>query len=391
MIISRIKLTNWKNFANAEAHLGDVNYIVGANASGKSNFLDVFRFLRDVAKPIGGGLQAAVANRGGFGNICSLSAEKGSSVRIEVDIADNGTDINHVWKYVLEIGINNKLMLQPSLITEEVYSYDNGQEKNILGNLGLGRVLDSSIIFRQTALEQEGFSQQFGELNKFFSEITYLHVVPQLIKFNAEIGGKALENDPFGQAFLHRIAQTPDTQRRRYLTKIQDVLKAVIPNIQLINFNYDTMRVPHLEVKYSNHNPASRWQTEEQFSDGTLRLISLFWQLLDGDNTLLLEEPELSLDEDVIRELPRMIDQLNRAADESKAKRQIIISTHSSAMLENKGIDARYVLRLETGEDGTKIRSISEADEALIRSGFSAAEVILPQVHPKNASKMSVS
>ena len=44
-----IKLRNWKNFGNVAVALSDRMFVIGANASGKSNFLDAFRFLKDVA------------------------------------------------------------------------------------------------------------------------------------------------------------------------------------------------------------------------------------------------------------------------------------------------------------------------------------------------------
>ncbi|NCD10293.1 MAG: chromosome segregation protein SMC, partial [Negativicutes bacterium] len=50
MLISRLRLENWRNFRELNVPLRDVTYILGANASGKSNLLDVFRFLRDVGK-----------------------------------------------------------------------------------------------------------------------------------------------------------------------------------------------------------------------------------------------------------------------------------------------------------------------------------------------------
>ena len=56
MIIQRLILKNWKNFQKADFQLTDRIFVVGANASGKSNLLDVFRFLRDLVKQ-GGGLQ----------------------------------------------------------------------------------------------------------------------------------------------------------------------------------------------------------------------------------------------------------------------------------------------------------------------------------------------
>ena len=64
MIISHIILRNWKNFRKVDVDLKERSFVVGPNASGKSNFLDAFRFLRDIAKP-GGGLQKAISSREG--------------------------------------------------------------------------------------------------------------------------------------------------------------------------------------------------------------------------------------------------------------------------------------------------------------------------------------
>ena len=68
MIISKIELFNWKNFHRCEVGVQERCFVVGANAAGKSNFIDALRFLRDVAKQ-GGGLQTAVRVRGGITKI----------------------------------------------------------------------------------------------------------------------------------------------------------------------------------------------------------------------------------------------------------------------------------------------------------------------------------
>ncbi len=49
MFLSHLKLKNWRNFREVDTPLFEVTYVIGTNASGKSNFLEVFRFLRDVA------------------------------------------------------------------------------------------------------------------------------------------------------------------------------------------------------------------------------------------------------------------------------------------------------------------------------------------------------
>ncbi|NLI82294.1 MAG: AAA family ATPase, partial [Deltaproteobacteria bacterium] len=44
--ITYFQLKNWRNFTSAQATLPMRVFLVGPNASGKSNLLDLFRFLR---------------------------------------------------------------------------------------------------------------------------------------------------------------------------------------------------------------------------------------------------------------------------------------------------------------------------------------------------------
>ena len=78
------------------------------------------------------------------------------------------------------------------------------------------------------------------------------------------------------------------------------------------------------EALYKHHRPNAGWQQEDQFSDGTLRLLGLLWSLLDGESLLLLEEPELSLNDGIVKEIPRMLQSVQQ---NSKRRRQIIVST----------------------------------------------------------------
>ncbi len=103
MYISNIKLKNWRNFREVDVDLQTRVFIIGPNASGKSNLLDAFRFLRDIVR-LGGGLQEAVMLRGGVSKIRCLAARNKTDVKIEVIIAeDNG---NPIWQY--DIGFTQK-------------------------------------------------------------------------------------------------------------------------------------------------------------------------------------------------------------------------------------------------------------------------------------------
>ena len=84
--MTRLKLKNWRNFKQIDIALRDRVYLIGPNASGKSNLLDVFRFLRDIAKPSGGGLQKAVKDRQGITKLRCLQARTDPEVAIEQEL-----------------------------------------------------------------------------------------------------------------------------------------------------------------------------------------------------------------------------------------------------------------------------------------------------------------
>ena len=96
MRFRRLGLRNWRNFVELDVALQRRAFLVGANASGKSNLLDIFRFLRDVASS-GGGFEEAVRSRGGVSRIRSLAASRDPSVEIRVTVGDAIDE----WRYLL--------------------------------------------------------------------------------------------------------------------------------------------------------------------------------------------------------------------------------------------------------------------------------------------------
>lgn len=88
MRFSKVYLENWRNFTRVDVPLQRRMFLVGPNASGKSNLFDVFRFLRDLVR-LGGGLEKAVADRGEVSRLRSLAARRHSEIVIDVHIGDD--------------------------------------------------------------------------------------------------------------------------------------------------------------------------------------------------------------------------------------------------------------------------------------------------------------
>jgi len=282
------------------------------------------------------------------------------------------------WSYRIEFTQDNQ---RRPIITRELVRKDG---ETILDRPDEDDKADGNRL-TQTYLEQVNANRKFREISEFLSQIRYLHLVPQLVREPDRSIGRI--RDPFGGDFLEQLARTPKATLDSRLRRIRDALKIAVPQLKELNLHRDLRGVPHLRGLYEHWRPNAGWQTEEQFSDGTLRLLALLWVFLDGSAPLLLEEPELSLHPAVVRHIPRMIARLGR-----KSGRQVILSTHSPELLSDEGIAPEEVLLLTPSEEDTQITPAREDEEvkALLDAGATLAETVLPRTAPAKATQLAL-
>lgn len=371
-----LHLENWRNFTLVDVKLQQRAFLVGPNAAGKSNLLDALRFLHDLVA-VGGGFQEAVGKRGGVSKLRSLAARRYPDVAIRVNIGSD--DEPATWTYEVSFAQDNR---QRAFIKRErvtcngVAIIDRPDDKDKADPERL----------TQTYLEQINANLEFRAVNDFLKTIRYLHIVPQLVREPDRSVGRI--NDPYGGDFLEQIARTTEKTQRARLRRIGDALKVAVPQLAELTLWRDEIKgTPHLRGKYDHWRPQGAWQTEEQFSDGTLRLIGLLWAILDGAGPLLLEEPELSLHPEVVRFLPQMF-----ARIQSRTGRQILTSTHSTDLLRDEGIGLDEIILLRPSTEGTTVSTANERAEvkALLDSGLSMADVVIPMTRPAHAEQLSL-
>ena len=377
MRFSRILLENWRNFGHVDVPLQNRAFLVGPNASGKSNFLDVFRFLRDIVIP-GGGFQKSVMNRGGVSRIRNLAARRYPDIVIQVALQERE---EIVWRYRIALAQDNQR--QPVLKEEKVWRGDD----MILDRPDDDDRADEARL-GQTFLEQTIANREFRDIAKFFVSIRYYHIVPQLVRDpERSMGRKA---DPYGGDFLEQIARTGKRTRDSRLGRILTALKVAVPQLSELKLDKDERGIPHMYGNYEHWRPKGAWQTEADFSDGTLRLLGLLWALLDGTGPLLLEEPELSLHPEIVRYIPQMMRRVQRKG--GRPVRQVCLSTHSIALLSDEGIAPDEVLMVVPSKEGGRIQVGADITEVrqLLEAGLTAAEVVLPRTRPVNAAQLSL-
>ena len=375
MRFTTLSLQSWRNFRQVDVALRERMFVVGPNASGKSNLLDAFRFLRDVAEPRGG-FQQAVADRGGVSRLRSLHARKDSHVVLDVGLDLDGTQ----WRYRLAFGQDN--VRRPIVKQEQVWRGDQ-----VLLSRPDADDHDDSERLKQTHLEQLNANRQFRTVAEFFAQVRYLHIVPQLVRDPERYTRKNGGLDPYGGDFEH-LARMQKEQSRTFdsrLRRINEALHVAVPQLQELRLERDEAGRPHLRGLYAHWRPGAGWQSEDQFFDGTLRLLGLLWSVLEGAGLLLLEEPELSLHEAVVRHLPPMMWKATR-----KNRRQLLVSSHSAALLSDESIAAEEVLLLRPTHEGTEVMVAADSEEmrALLEGGLPIGEAVLPRVAPAHPEQL---
>lgn len=376
MRISHVEASNWRNFKSLEFSIQNRLFIVGPNAAGKSNLLDIFRFLGDLATP-GGGLSSALEKRGGLSKVRSLFARNFKQGRLIVEVQLEDED--DTWLYRLSIRGEKGGRNRPIVAEERV-------ERN--GNVLLNRPdknddADPELL-TQTHLEQIAANQSFRSVADFFSRVEYFHLVPQVIRDSARFGGAS--GDPYGGDFIAQINRTPARTQKAWLRRLENALRAAVPEFESLEVEVDAAGVPHITAGYRNWRATPTRHKESEFSDGTLRLIGLLWTVIRTPSTggvLLLEEPELSLNSAIVRTLPTVL-----AAAQRDRDLQVMLSTHAPELLDDEGVLPREVLVLRVTGDGTQAYLLSDIEEVAgeVAADLPKSEIVDGLVSPADLS-----
>ena len=371
MQITHVTAHNWRNFKNLDFAVADRLLIVGPNAAGKSNLLDLFRFLGDISRP-GGGLAAALEARGGLSRARCLFARNNhkGELAIMVDLRDGEDE----WRYELAIKGKKGGHNHPIVVREIVTR--NGSELLSRPDANDDRDPDQ---LTQTHLEQISANREFRPIAEYFAKVNYFHLVPQMIRY-PQAGGASPR--VFGSSMIADMNATPVRTRQAWFRRIERALQSAVPGFETLRLEVDKAGQPHLIAGYRNWRRNPSEQNETDFSDGTLRLIGLLWTIISSPangGVLLLEEPELSLNAAVVQKLASLLAMAQRGTS-----MQVILSTHSPELLDDEGIRPGEVLVLQVTSDATVANQLSEIAEveAQISADLPLSEVVAELINP---------
>jgi predicted ATPase len=85
--LEHIKIKGFKSIKKIDLNMKPINILIGANGSGKSNFISLFTFLRNLSE---GKLQTFVEKQGFASSFFHFSPKKTPQITIDIDVGMNG-------------------------------------------------------------------------------------------------------------------------------------------------------------------------------------------------------------------------------------------------------------------------------------------------------------
>ena len=332
--LERIKIEGFKSIRSAEVELRSLNVLIGANGSGKSNFIGVFRFLRDL---VTGNLRVHVGQAGGADSLLHFGRKRTDQLALEVVFAPVGPRANG-YSCVLVPTTEGGFVFQ----SEYAVIHDGSRYPQPYAKL-----LDQGHVESQLrpAIQDDLLTAFVREAMQSWRVYHFQDTSDSArVKQAADIyDNRFLRPDASNLApFLYALAETdPDHYR-----KIVGAVQMVAPFFADFALRPDPLNEDKIRLEWTERG-SDFYFGPSALSDGTLRFICLATLLLQPTgrlpSTILLDEPELGLHPYAITVLAGLL----KAAAQ---KTQVIVSTQSVSLVNQFAAEDVLVVEREQGE-----------------------------------------
>jgi len=383
MSIKRIEVKNFKSFKELKIDLGKFNVMIGANASGKSNFVHIFESLRDIKSL---GLNNAISMQGGVEYLRNLNIGASAPLSIKV-VSDQEFGLlgrrtkmgligikTYEVTYEFTLGFNKRgpgfRIVKDELIQKCKFfklerKREKIKEKEILGDGEIiiscsnGRVKIDLNRPSNVPLKKEDIFPPFlreeklpkhtllletpyffiPPLEDIFSEISIYDFDPKLPKKATPITGKAeLEEDGNNLSIILKNI-TENREKRR---KLFNLVKDLLPFVE--NLDVEKFADKSLLFKLKESYFKTQYLPASFISDGTINITALIVALyFEKKPFVIIEEPERNIH-------PYLISKVAEMMKDASQKKQIVVTTHNPEFVKCVGLE--NILLVSRDKDG---------------------------------------
>jgi predicted ATPase len=361
--VRTVKVRNFKSIAKTEVSLNHLTILVGRNGSGKSNFLDVLRFVTDSLQT---SLDHAIKSRGGIDAVRRRSTghPRNFAISLEVVLPDW-----QIGEYSFEVTARERggfIIRRESLRVRSAAGLLTGSY-----DVKSGKVLGSSIEKMPPAFPDRlylvnaaGFFPFRATYDTLVS-MGFYNLNPDAMKqLQSPDAGELLHRD--GSNVASVIARLSADQPNA-VERIQSYLVNIVPGIMDVE-RATLGPMETLQFKQRVAGSSRPWNFfAASMSDGTLRALGTLvavTQLAERKVPVSLvgiEEPETALH-------PAAAGALMDALREASLNTQILVTSHSPDLLDQVNLETDGLLSVVSQEGKTMLAPIDEASRTAIRT-----------------------
>jgi predicted ATPase len=363
-MITHVSIRNYKSLANVEVDLGPLTVLVGQNATGKSNFVDAFRFISDLLTI---GLKEALKKRGHPGVSGSVksyrSIGENSEIVISLNFDFDGTEGEFTIAFPYHNSRENVVSAERCVLEGKGYEVTNGllvdlPLRKTTEMVGVGSVILPSSAERFSVTPILDFLLNMGR---------YIILPNQMRTHGWRTPSPKLDESGsnIGTALWTMKENSPED-----FENVRTYLSLLVPDVQGIEV-YDRVDVTVVLVKHAFSNETGVTDDSINESDGTLRFLGILTALYQYPRLKLLtiEEPELMIH-------PGAFGVLSDAIKEASLQSQVIITTHSPDLISE--FDPDQIRVVERVNGATRISPLDEGQIETVRKKlFSTGELML--------------
>jgi predicted ATPase len=353
--ITQAIIKNYRSLADVTVSTPPLTVLVGANGSGKSNFVDAFRFVSEALQL---GLDAAVTNRGGIGRIRRWSA-KGRpydvSITLNLSLDNQGAE----YTFTLSSEKRNEYRIK-----REYYRYgptvflERENNQWVVEPRGLSLPVQE----RGLTLPLLSNTAEIKPIYDFLTNMGFYTIFPNVLR-PPQKPTNPYPLDEHGENLASALREFLATSD--WSNDLRTQLESVISGAT----NLRVTQVGSYLVVRLKHKDGSEFDLEQE-SDGTLRVLGILLALYQQPPRTLtaIEEPELTIH-------PSALPVLCEVIKETSQRSQVIITTHSPDLIASFDVDALRVV--ERTEDGTQIGVVDNMQRQVIEEQLFKASDLL--------------
>lgn len=351
--ITRVVLKNYKSIAACDVQLGPLTFLVGRNGSGKSNFLDALRFVADALNL---SLDHALRDRGGINDVRRRSRGHPNhfSIGFAFTLPNNGTG-----HYAFRIGSRPRggyeVQNETCLFQNQYFSVDKDSVVTTSVKAAPAAVKDRLYLVNASGLPE------FRAVYDAFSQMGFYSLNPDRIRdLQNPNPGDVLLRD--GSNLTSVLAQISPSVKKH----VEEYLSVVVPGVHAVDVKRFGPKET-LEFRQDVAGDKYPWRfLANNMSDGTLRVLGILVALFQGNHNPQKRVPLVGIEEPEIALHPAaagvLLDGLRNAAHET----QVIITSHSPDLLDNKELDVDSILAVEARDGTTAIAGVDHVGRTLL-------------------------